>query len=129
MFIWNYVFQILMIKYWDDQYRVIPVFTKRQPDDQLAEFLCTPDGFNSIILSNNQGLTDRELMGVLLHEMCHHVVFEQYGIDVIPHGFEWMAEMRRVGFEDPDWETDGCDFFSEEEYRSILELLPEEQCD
>ena len=97
MYIWNYVFQIFMIRYWQDAYRQVPVFT------------------------------DRELMGVLLHEMCHHVVFEEHGYDVTPHGFEWMAEMRRVGFDAPDWESDGTDFFSEEEYQSILELLPEEE--
>tara|TARA_R110002110_G_scaffold53401_3_gene154288 strand:- start:1489 stop:1848 length:360 start_codon:yes stop_codon:yes gene_type:complete len=119
-----------MIRYWEEAYRQIPVFTKVQPGEQLAEFLCTPEGFNSIVLATNQDLTDRELMGVLLHEMCHHVVFEEYGYDVTPHGFEWMAEMMRVGFEDPDWESDGCDFFSEEEYQSILELLPkEEECE
>ena len=130
MYIWNYIFQIFMIRYWEDRYRAVPVFTGEQPVDQLAEFLCTPEGFNSIILSDNQDLTDRELMGVLLHEMCHHIVFEEHGYDVIPHGFEWMTEMRRVGFTDPDWETDGCDFFSEEEYQEILELLPlEDECE
>ena len=127
MYIWNYVFQIFMIRYWEERYRTVPVFTGEQSGEQLAEFLCTPEGFNSIILSTNQDLTDRELMGVLLHEMCHHVVFEEHGYDTTPHGFEWMAEMRRVGFDAPDWESDGTDFFSEEEYQSILELLPEEE--
>tara|TARA_R110000851_G_scaffold157414_1_gene300281 strand:+ start:123 stop:479 length:357 start_codon:yes stop_codon:yes gene_type:complete len=118
-----------MIRFWEDCYRQIPVFTGELTKDMLAKFQHTPEGINDIILSTNQGLTDRELMGVLLHEMCHHVVFEEHGYEVQSHGFEWMAEMRRIGFEDPDWETDGCDFFSEEEYQSILELLPEEQCD
>jgi len=127
MYIWNYVFQIFMIRYWEDRYRQLPVFRGELPGEMLAKFQHTPCGINDIILSTNQGLADRELMGVLLHEMCHHVVFEEYGMDVIPHGFEWMAEMRRVGFEDPDWETDGTDFFSEEQYQSILELLPEDE--
>ena len=127
MYIWNYVFQIFLIRYWGERYRHIPVFRGELPGEMLAKFQHTPCGINDIILSTNQGLADRELMGVLLHEMCHHVVFEEYGMDVIPHGFEWMVEMRRVGFEDPDWETDGCDFFSEEEYQSILELLPEDE--
>ena len=127
MFIWNYVFQIFMIRYWDDRYRTIPVFLKDLSDDMLGNFAHTPEGINSIWLANNQDLSDRELMGVLLHEMCHHVVFEEHGCDVLAHGFEWMAEMRRVGFTDPDCFTDGTEFFSEEEYQSILELLPEDK--
>tara|TARA_B100000287_G_scaffold264164_1_gene248590 strand:- start:1547 stop:1933 length:387 start_codon:yes stop_codon:yes gene_type:complete len=128
MFIWNYVFQVFMTRYWGDRYRTIPVFLKDLPDDMLGNFAHTPCGINSIWLAKNQDLTDRELMGVLLHEMCHHVVFEEYGCeDVLPHGFEWMAQMRKVGFEDPDWETDGCDFFSEQEYKEILKLLPEDK--
>ena len=127
MYIWNYVFQIFMIRYWEERYRTIPVFLKDLPDEMLGNFAHTVEGINSIWLAQNQGLTDRELMGVLLHEMCHHVVFEEHGYDVVPHGFEWMAEMRRVGFDNPDCETDGTDFFSEEEYQSILELLPEDE--
>ena len=127
MYIWNYVFQIFMIRYWEDRYRTIPVFLKELPDNMLGNFAHTTQGFNSIWLANNQELTDRELMGVLLHEMCHHVVFEEHGYDVIPHGFEWMNEMIRVGFEDPDQDTDGCSFFSETEYQQVLELLPEDK--
>ena len=130
MYIWNYVFQIFMIRFWEERYRQIPVFMGELPGEMLAKFQHTPCGINDIILSSNQGLTVRELMGVLLHEMCHHIVFEEHGMDVIPHGFEWMAEMRRVGFDNPDWETDGCDFFSDAECQEILELLPkEEECE
>ena len=72
-------------------------------------------------------LYDKILGGLLQADTSiHRVVFESHGMDVQPHGFEWMAEMMRIGFKDPDWETDGCDFFSEEEYQSILELLPKE---
>jgi len=124
MVIWNYVFQIFMIRYWDDRYRQVPVFLKDLPDEMLGNYAHTIEGINSIWLAKNQDLTTRELMGVLLHEMCHHVVFEEHGYDVIAHGFEWMAEMQRVGFEDPDWETDGIDFFSDTECQEILELLP-----
>ena len=79
MYIWNYIFQIFMIRYWEDRYRQIPVFMGELPGDMLAHFQHTPEGINDIILADNQDLTDRELMGVLLHEMCHHVVFEEYG--------------------------------------------------
>ena len=124
MYIWNYVFQIFMIRYWEDKYRHIPVFQKSLKGEMLADFRWTEDGFNSIILSNNQDLTDRELMGVLLHEMCHHAVWESHGYRIAPHGVEWQEEMRRVGFTGKinRW-TDGCDRFSEEEYHEIMDLV------
>lgn len=126
MYIWNYVLQFFLVNYWGDDYRTVPVFLSELDRDRLAEFVHTPQGFNAIILSSNQGLTDRELMGVLLHEICHHVVFEECGCEVEAHGDEWKAEMRHVGFRNPDELTDGCDFFSEEEYLEILGLLPKE---
>ncbi len=123
MYIWNYVFQIFMIRYWEDCYRGVPVFRGELPDDELANFQHTRTGINDIILSTNQRLTDRELMGVLLHEMCHHVVFEEHGYDVAPHGSEWASEMRRIGFEDPTELTDGTNFFSQEQYHEIMDLV------
>ena len=126
MYIWNYVFNILQQKYWDTAYRTVPVFSKDLEDEMLGSFQCTPHGFNAILLAQNQGLSDRQLMGVLLHEMCHHAVFEQYGIEVEPHGAEWIVEMRRVGFNgEINGQTDGIDFFSEPEYCEILELMEE----
>ena len=126
MYIWNYVFNILLQKYWGTAYRTVPVFSKDLEDETLGSFQCTPHGFNAILLAQNQGLSDRQLMGVLLHEMCHHAVFEQYGIEVEPHGAEWIAEMRRVGFGGKiNGQTDGVDFFSELAYCEILELMEE----
>ena len=124
MYIWNYVFQIFMKRYWNDEYRCIPVFMKELEGQMLADFRHTEEGFNSIILSSNQGLTDRELMGVLLHEACHHIVFEKHGCFVYPHGEEWQEEMRHVGFTGKinRW-TDGVDFFTEEQYKEILNKL------
>ena len=124
MYIWNYIFQIFMIRYWDDQYRTVPVFRKPLENETLGDFQWTPDGFNTIILSDNQGLSDRELMGLLLHEMCHHVVFEKHGYELAPHGVEWQEEMRRCGFKGKinRW-TDGCDRFTEEEYHEIMDLV------
>ena len=126
-YIWNYAFRHLMKKYWGNKYRTIPVFQMELADDMLADFRHDENGWNSICLSNNQGLSDRELMGVLLHEMCHHVVYEEHGMYVRSHGTEWLAEMKKVGFESPDKYTSGSDFFSEEEYQQILQLLPGEQ--
>ena len=126
-YIWNYAFKHLMKKYWDGKYRSVPVFQEPMKGDMLGDYRHDALGCNSILLADNQDLSDRELMGVLLHEMCHHVVYEEHGMEVQPHGFEWMAEMHRVGFEAADQYTDGTDFFSEEEYQEILRLLPGEQ--
>ncbi len=126
-YIWNYAFKHLMKKYWNNKYRTIPIFQIELTGEMLGNYRHDANGFNSICLANNQGLSDRELMGVLLHEMCHHVVYEEHGMEVQPHGFEWMAEMKKVGFDTPDPETDGTDFLSEQEYQEILDALPGEQ--
>jgi len=131
MYIWNYVLQIFMKRYWDDGYRCIPVFMKELKGEMLGDFRHTEEGINSIILSSNQGLSDRELMGVLLHETCHHIVFEKHGCHMFPHGVEWQEEMRNVGFigKINRW-TDGIDFFTEEQYQEILKSVPqEEECE
>ena len=60
-----------------------------------------------IRLNSRYGLSPKEYLGVLLHEMCHHYVEVTYGHGVsaanggkrvIGHGREWKAEMRRVGY-------------------------------
>ena len=126
-YIWNYAFKHFMKKYWGGKYRSVPVFLESMEGDMVGDYRHDALGCNSIYLSDNQGLTDRELMGLLLHEMCHHVVYEEHGMDVDAHGFEWMAEMQKLGFEAPDQYTTGEEFFSEEECREILRLLPGEQ--
>ena len=124
MYIWNYVFQIFMIRYWDDNHRQIPVFRGELEGEALGDFQWTESGINDIILSTNQGLSDRELMGLLLHEMCHHVVYEKYGYKLAPHGVEWQEEMKVAGFTGKinRW-TDGCNRFTEEEYHEIMDLV------
>ena len=124
MYIWNYVFQIFMIRYWEDKYRSIPVFRGELKNKMIGDFRHTKEGINSIILSSNQDLTNKELMGVLLHEVCHHIVFEKHGWAVHPHGVEWQEEMRRVGFTGKinRW-TDGLGHFTEEEYHEIMDLV------
>ena len=118
---WYYVFKALNKKYWKSKYRSIPVFLMRLDGEKLGEYRCSPAGINSILLAKNQGLTNIELMGVLLHEMCHHVVFEKYGIDVDPHGKEWIREMKKVGFEGViNEKTCGLNKFSEKEFSEII---------
>jgi len=125
MFIWNHIFEIFMKKYWNDKYRQIPVFSKETEGVILGDFNWTIEGVNSITLTNNQTLTDRELMGHLLHQMCRHIIFEKHGHKIFPYGIEWQEEMRIVGFTGKinRW-TDGSDRFTENEYQSIVELLP-----
>ena len=121
-YIWNYAFKYFMRKYWNNEFRTVPVFLKDLDDDILGLYVHDMLGINSIRIAQNQNLTEREQLGVLLHEMCHHVVYEKFGMDVEEHGFEWLAEMRRVGFGDLD-DLDGLDFFSEEDHKEILRML------
>ena len=122
-YIWNYAFNYFMRKYWSNEYRSVPVFLREMDDDMLGSYRHDEIGCNSIVLANNQGLSEKQMLGVLLHEMCHHVVYEEFGMDVEAHGFEWISEMKRVGFEDPDCFSDGTDFFNDEDYKEILHLI------
>ena len=38
MYIWNYVFQIFMKRYWEEEYRYIPVFMDELQGEMLADF-------------------------------------------------------------------------------------------
>ena len=119
--VWNYMFISLNELFWESQLRHIPVFLKDLEKDRLGDFQCTPNGVNSILLGRNQNMTVRELTGVLLHEMCHQSAFQNYGIDIIPHGKEWQDAMRNVGFSGLINEyTNGLCRFSEEELCRII---------
>lgn len=119
--IWNYMFKSLNQIYWSNALRSIPTFLSSLEGDMLGDFLHTPCGINSIHLADNQGLTDREMAGVLLHEMCHQSVFQKYGCEVDGHGIEWQEEMRKVGFVGTINEyTDGLNRFNDEEMQDIM---------
>ena len=110
---WNYIFDALNNKFWNNKFRSIPVFLHDCEGDMLGNFECTPAGFNLILLARNQNLSNLEMLGVLLHEMCHHAAFEKYGIDIEPHGEEWQAEMRHAGFTgEINGFTSGCNRFN-----------------
>ena len=85
-YIWNYAFDYFMRKYWNQMYRSIPVFLKDMEGDMIGDFAHDEMGVNTIHLAKNKGLSERQMLGVLLHEMCHHVVYEKYGMDVEAHG-------------------------------------------
>ena len=129
---WNYIFDALNNNFWDGHLRSVPVFLKDLEGDMLGSFECTPEGFNSILLAKNQGLTNTEMLGVLLHEVCHHAVFEKHGIDIEPHGSEWQFEMKQVGFTGTiDELTDGCRRFNlksrDQFFNCHFEKIKEEQ--
>jgi len=122
-YMWNYAFRYFMRKYWNNQYRSVPVFLKDMEGEMIGNYAHDSMGINTIHLAQNQGLSERQMLGVLLHEMCHHAVYEEYGMDVGAHGFEWVSEMRNVGFKDPDCYTDGTSFFTEAQYQEVLSML------
>jgi hypothetical protein len=100
---WDEAFDKLNMQFWNGSLPKIPVSTESTKKAQLGWY-----GYSGYIkLSSNKGMTALEMLGVLLHEMCHHYVQITYrhgysaaagGKRVIGHGKEWKAEMRRVGY-------------------------------
>ena len=99
---WDEAFDDLNCRYWSGKLAKIPVTTESTRKRRLGWF----GHAGYIKLSNNKGMSPREMLGVLLHEMCHHAVHERFGHGqangrggrVIGHGKEWKSEMRRVGY-------------------------------
>ena len=99
---WGEAFDMLNTRYWGGGLPKIPVSAESTRKRRLGWF-----GHSGYIkLSANKGMSPKQMLGVLLHEMCHHSVHESHGHGksngrggrVIGHGREWKAEMRRVGF-------------------------------
>ena len=96
-------------KFWNGEVRDIPVVLEPLGVDHLGDFEFSLDGFfNCIILSENAGLSVKEMIGVLAHEMTHQWVFQNHGGEVEEHGEEWMQEIRKIGFDDDS--LDGLTF-------------------
>ena len=99
---WDQAFDQLNTRYWSGSLPKIPVETTATRRRWLGQY--THD--RCIKLATNKGMTPTQMLGVLLHEMCHHWVQVTYrhgssatgGRRVIGHGKEWKAEMRRVGY-------------------------------
>ena len=122
--IWQYVKRVLNERYFDNSLRDVPVFEVDFDGDQLGD--CeTWEEYDMVHVTIKRGLSPREALGVLLHEMCHQSVYEQYGAEVEAHGPEWIAEMVRVGFPDPDEHS--IDLFSTEEAEEILRTSQEDE--
>ena len=99
---WGAAFDHLNTTFWRGSLPKIPVTTEATRKPQYGWY-----GHSGYIkLSSNKGLSANQLLGVLLHEMCHHYVEVTYshgysaacGKRVIGHGKEWKSEMRRVGY-------------------------------
>jgi len=100
---WGEAFDKLNDQFWNGSLPKIPVSTEATKKAQLGWY-----GYTGYIkLSSNKGMNALEMLGVLLHEMCHHYVEVTYGHGttaanggsrVIGHGKEWKREMRRVGY-------------------------------
>ena len=100
---WSEAFDMLNTQFWNGSLPKIPVTTEATKKAQYGWY-----GYKGYInLSSNKGLSPLQMLGVLLHEMCHHYVEVTYkhgysaaagGKRVIGHGKEWKAEMRRVGY-------------------------------
>lgn len=99
---WNDAFDQLNDTYWDGKLSKVPVNMVHTKKKWYGLYTHG----TKIDLNMKYGLKTTELLGVLLHEMCHHYVEETYkhgynaanGGRVIGHGKEWKAEMRRVGY-------------------------------
>jgi len=99
---WGDAFDYLNNRFWNGKLKKIPVLLSNQKNSYGVFYHS-----GRIELARNKGLSSKELLGVLLHEMCHHYVQQFYGHGVsaamggkrvIGHGKEWKAEMRRVGY-------------------------------
>ena len=99
---WDDAFDDLNNRFWNGALPKIPVTTTAQKGSYGLYFHS-----GRIELANNSKLTSLQLLGVLLHEMCHHWVEVTHGHGVsaanggkrvIGHGKEWKREMRRVGY-------------------------------
>ena len=99
---WNGAFDMLNERYWDNSLQKIPVLLTSQKKSLGLYF-----HNKRIELATNKSLVGIQMLGVLLHEMCHHSVEQRFrhgrengrGGRVIGHGKEWKAEMRRVGYD------------------------------
>jgi len=99
---WNDAFDHLNSRFWKGTLEKIPVVSAALKNKK-AYGLYHHEG--KISLGCDYGLSAHELLGVLLHEMCHHYVNTKHGHGstkngkkVIGHGKHWKTEMRRVGY-------------------------------
>ena len=103
---WNSAFDILNKRYWEGKLPKVDVVCIPLAHKKAIGLYHNND--NRIELASDSGRTALQLLGTLLHEMCHHWVHTKYGhgkmfglkkkVRVIGHGKQWKGEMQRVGF-------------------------------
>ena len=102
---WNAAFDHLNRTFWKDALPKIPVRKVNVKGKYYGMFW--HNGSIDLNMRYRNQLHGSEFLGVLLHEMCHHFVEWKFGHgrssrlggkNVIGHGKEWKAEMRRVGY-------------------------------
>ena len=122
--VWQYISRGLNEKFWNGEVKDIPVFLKPLGKQRLGEFRFIGNtGINSILLSNNAGLSTKEMIGVLAHEMTHQWVFQNYGCEVEEHGKEWTTEILRIGFDEEN--LDGLTFCDDSLFATLMLLHDE----
>jgi len=97
---WDQKFDELNEKHWNGKLKKIPVFTMTL-EDTWGEYYHPSSSFpnheQEIYLDTKMTTYQRE--NVLLHEMCHHFIYEEHGDDFYHHHHKlWREEMKRVGF-------------------------------
>lgn len=104
---WDEAFKMLNAKFFSDKLVVIPVRTSHKKKSNSYGIFCRRPSGDFIELNLAQGLMREQVLGVLLHEMCHHSISLKFGGHgynanagkrILGHGKEWKAEMRRVGY-------------------------------
>ncbi len=98
---WDNKFDELNDKHWEGELKKIPVFVSSLGDSWGQYFhpsASCPHTEQEIYLDRE--MTTHQRTNILLHEMCHHFIYEVHGDDFYHHHHHnlWKEEMRRVGF-------------------------------
>ena len=97
---WDNKFDELNKKYWGGKLKKIPVFVSHLGcswGEYFHPTASSPYVEQEIYLASD--MTTYQRTNILLHEMAHHYVFENYGDDFYHHHPKiWKDEMKRLGF-------------------------------
>ena len=121
---WDEAFDILNNDFFKGRLPKIRVYTVNLPKAKYYGIYKNGFDIKEIQLNMAMGLSRQQLLGVLLHEMCHHSIEVKYGHGtrglsskrIIGHGKEWKAEMRRVGYVGKVTRFSGKERFISSEY-------------
>ena len=99
------LYKELSKKYWGGELPLIDV-EYRTDLDCLGEYFYPENEFDSMTecrIVIEEGLSGKNLIDTMLHEMAHHYVFINnkelvWNKKIYMHGRLWRQEMRRIGF-------------------------------